>query len=88
MTSADLLERGRVVPGGAALCMPVSQSAISCTSAKLELGTWHLSATGHLALGPLALVHRAARPCTTMHNPRLKKGLETTGGQLNWPGPL
>jgi hypothetical protein len=83
--TADIPETGRVVPDGAALCRLVPDSAVRCTSVKL---TWPAALKGHEELGPLAFVHRAARPCTTMHNPRLKRGLETTEGQLNWPGPL
>jgi hypothetical protein len=73
-TSAASSVAGRFVPGGAALCMPAPQSAVSCTSAKLALGTWHLSATRSLALGPLAPMHGAARRCTAVHYPYLKRG--------------
>jgi hypothetical protein len=66
-TTAAVPRTGRLVPDSAAVCLPVPDSAVRCTSAKLtwhlalecQVGPWHLAlechgTTWHLALGTRA----------------------------------
>jgi hypothetical protein len=82
-TSAAILETGRVVPAGAALCRLVLDSAASRTSAKWNLAPGHSSAKLELGTRPLAPMHRAARSCATVHNPRLKRGGRRPQGPID-----